>query len=72
MEGSPASNNYQPGFMVDLMAKDLGLALDVAATAGIDNRMGKLAQALYAEHQAADNGARDFSSVLEHYRDTKS
>jgi 3-hydroxyisobutyrate dehydrogenase len=71
MEGSPASNGYQPGFMVDLMAKDLGLALDVAATAGIDNRMGKLAQALYAEHQAADNGARDFSSVLERYRDQK-
>ena len=26
MEGVPSSNNYQPGFMVDLMVKDLGLA----------------------------------------------
>lgn len=68
MEGSPASKGYQPGFMVDLMAKDLGLALDVAEKAGVDNRMGKLAQSLYAEHQAEGNGARDFSSVLERYR----
>jgi 3-hydroxyisobutyrate dehydrogenase len=68
MEGSPASNDYRPGFMVDLMAKDLGLALDVAAAAGVDNRMGQLAQALYAEHQEAGNGPRDFSSVLERYR----
>ena len=68
MEGSPASKAYQPGFMVDLMAKDLGLAMDVAKTADVDNRMGQLAQALYSEHQAAGNGSRDFSSVLERYR----
>ncbi|MFT4767577.1 MAG: 3-hydroxyisobutyrate dehydrogenase [Glaciecola sp.] len=68
MEGSSASNDYQPGFMVDLMAKDLGLAMDVAKTAGIDNRMGQLAQTLYSEHQSAGNGSRDFSSVLERYR----
>lgn len=68
MEGSPASNNYQPGFMVDLMAKDLGLAMDVAEKAGVDNAMGKLAHELYAEHQASGNGTRDFSSVLERYR----
>ena len=68
MEGSPASNNYQPGFMVDLMAKDLGLAMEVAEAAGVDNRMGQLAQSLYGEHQDAGNGTRDFSSVLERYR----
>jgi 3-hydroxyisobutyrate dehydrogenase len=68
MESSPASKGYQPGFMVDLMAKDLGLAMDVAKTAEVDNRMGQLAQTLYSEHQAAGNGSRDFSSVLERYR----
>ena len=67
-EDSAASKGYRPGFMVDLMAKDLGLAHDVAEAAGIDNRMGKLAEALFAEHQSAGNGARDFSSVLERYR----
>jgi 3-hydroxyisobutyrate dehydrogenase len=65
METAPASNDYKPGFMVDLMAKDLGLALEIAEQAGVDNHMGKLAQALYSQHQEAGNGQRDFSSILE-------
>jgi 3-hydroxyisobutyrate dehydrogenase len=68
MEGSPASNDYRPGFMVDLMAKDLGLAMDVASSVGVDNAMGKLAQQLFERHQEQGNGARDFSSVQETYR----
>ena len=67
-ENSPASRGYQPGFMVDLMAKDLGLAEEVAAAAGVDNRMGHLAMELFRQHQADGNGGRDFSSVLERYR----
>lgn len=65
MENAPASNDYKPGFMVDLMAKDLGLALEIAEQSGVDNQMGQLAQALYAQHQEAGNGQRDFSSILE-------
>ena len=67
-EGSAASNNYQPGFMVDLMAKDLGLAMEVAEVAGVENRMGALARELFDAHRDAGNGGRDFSSVLERYR----
>lgn len=33
MPAAPASNGYQPGFMVDLMVKDLGLASEVAEQA---------------------------------------
>ena len=29
MDTAPASNDYKPGFMVDLMVKDLGLAMEV-------------------------------------------
>jgi 3-hydroxyisobutyrate dehydrogenase len=65
---SAASNGYRPGFMVDLMAKDLGLAMEVADAAGVDNRMGALARELFEAHRAAGNGSRDFSSVLERYR----
>ena len=65
MENAPASNDYQPGFMVDLMVKDLGLALAIAENSGVDNRMGKLAGELYQSHQQDGNGQRDFSSVLE-------
>lgn len=65
MDKAPASNDYQPGFMVDLMVKDLGLALEIAGQCDFDNPMGQLARQLYAEHQAAGNGARDFSSILQ-------
>ncbi|PLW70188.1 3-hydroxyisobutyrate dehydrogenase [Pseudohalioglobus lutimaris] len=65
MENAPASNGYKPGFMVDLMAKDLGLALEIAQQSGVDNQMGQLAQSLYAKHQQDGNGQRDFSSILE-------
>jgi 3-hydroxyisobutyrate dehydrogenase len=69
MAGAPASNDYKPGFMVDLMVKDLGLAMEIAESSGINNQMGKLAQALYQQHQQAGNGTRDFSSVLEQLQD---
>jgi len=65
METAPASNDYKPGFMVDLMVKDLGLAMEIARNSEFDNPMGQLAQDLYQEHQQAGNGQRDFSSILE-------
>ena len=69
METAPASNDYQPGFMVDLMLKDLGLALEIAEQSDVDNPMGRLARELYSQHQAAGNGARDFSSILQKLQD---
>jgi 3-hydroxyisobutyrate dehydrogenase len=65
MDTAPASKDYQPGFMVDLMVKDLGLAMAMAAAVGFDNPMGQLARDLYQEHQKDGNGRRDFSSILE-------
>jgi 3-hydroxyisobutyrate dehydrogenase len=65
MEGVPSSNSYQPGFMVDLMVKDLGLACEVAESCGLNNQMGKQAMAAYSDHQGEGNGPRDFSSILE-------
>lgn len=67
MDAAPASNDYKPGFMVDLMVKDLGLAMDIAESGGVANRMGQLAQALYGEHQAEGNGAMDFSSIMQRF-----
>lgn len=65
MESAPASNSYQPGFMVDLMVKDLGLATDCAVASGSSTPLGSLARSLYAAHAANGNGGRDFSSILE-------
>ena len=64
MPNAPASNDYKPGFMVDLMVKDLGLAMEIAQQCGVDNAMGRLARELYGQHQEDGSGQRDFSSVL--------
>ncbi|MGB1140525.1 MAG: 3-hydroxyisobutyrate dehydrogenase [Halioglobus sp.] len=69
MDGSPASNDYQPGFMVDLMVKDLGLAMEIAEQSGVDNAMGQLARKLYEAHQQSGNGQRDFSGILTSLQD---
>lgn len=68
MPNVPASNDYKPGFMVDLMVKDLGLASEVAGSAGVENRLGQLALELYKAHQSEGNGSRDFSSIVEKIR----
>ncbi len=64
MANAPASNDYKPGFMVDLMVKDLGLALEIAEQSQFENPMGQLARELYGQHQQAGNGQLDFSSIL--------
>lgn len=64
MEGVPSSNDYQGGFMVDLMAKDLGLAMDTAIASQSSTPMGALARNLYAMHAANGQGGKDFSSIF--------
>jgi 3-hydroxyisobutyrate dehydrogenase len=64
MPNVPSSNGYQGGFMVDLMAKDLGLALEAAMQSQSSTPMGALARSLYVAHQRAGNGKLDFSSIF--------
>jgi len=71
MESAPSSNDYQPGFMVDLMAKDLGLAMDTSVTSQSSTPMGALAQDLYTMHAAAGNGTKDFSSIFNLFNQKK-
>lgn len=60
----PSSNDYQGGFMVDLMAKDLGLAAECAQLSQSATPMGSLARNLYVTHQRQGNGKLDFSSIF--------
>lgn len=69
MEGVPSSNNYQGGFMVDLMAKDLGLAFDSAVKSRCSIPMGSMARNLFAMHAANGNGSLDFSSIQKMFAD---
>ena len=64
MDGVPASRGYEGGFLVDLMRKDLGLALATAQQTGSPIPMGSLAQNLYQTHrQTHAAGGLDFSSI---------
>ncbi|MFT5032799.1 MAG: 3-hydroxyisobutyrate dehydrogenase [Bacteroidia bacterium] len=63
-ENSSASKGYEPGFMVNLMIKDLGLAMENSLQSGSTVPMGSLARSLYAAHGLAGNGQKDFSSIL--------
>lgn len=67
METVPSSNGYQGGFMVDLMAKDLGLALEAATQSQSSTPMGALARNLYVTHQRSGHGKLDFSSIFKSF-----
>jgi 3-hydroxyisobutyrate dehydrogenase len=71
METAPSSNDYKGGFMVDLMAKDLGLAMDTAVTSQTSTPMGSLARSLYVMHAASGSGTKDFSSIFNLFNQQK-
>lgn len=70
MENTPASNQYQGGFMVDLMSKDLGLALDNAVANKAAIPLGSLTRNLFQLHGQQGYGKLDFSSIQNFYRDS--
>jgi len=70
MDNVPAANEYDGGFMVDLMAKDLGLALEAALSTQSATPMGSLARSLYKTHSIAGNGKLDFSSIYKMFGDS--
>ena len=64
MDTAPAANNYAGGFLVDLMRKDLGLAMQTAQATASSVPMGSLANNLYQVHRDNnDAGQLDFSSI---------
>jgi 3-hydroxyisobutyrate dehydrogenase len=68
MEGTAASRDYQGGFLTDLMAKDLGLAWELALGSKASVPMGSQARNLFVLHSAQGSGRLDFSSIQTLYR----
>ena len=60
---SPASNGWRPGFMTDLMAKDLDLALACAARAGVPLASTATVRQVLTAASAAGFGREDFSAL---------
>ncbi|PUA19963.1 3-hydroxyisobutyrate dehydrogenase [Glaciimonas sp. PCH181] len=64
MENAPASKEYSGGFGVDLMLKDLGLAMENSLSTGSSTPLGSLARNLYDIHSKTGAGGLDFSSIF--------
>jgi 3-hydroxyisobutyrate dehydrogenase len=66
---SPASNGWKPGFMTDLMAKDLDLALGYAARTGVPVAATAATRQVLTAASAAGFGREDFSALGKIVRD---
>jgi 3-hydroxyisobutyrate dehydrogenase len=60
---SASTNDYAPGFMTDLMAKDLGLAVNAARELRVPVVVAPAAQQALRLASSHGYGRRDFTSV---------
>jgi 3-hydroxyisobutyrate dehydrogenase len=65
--GSPANNEFKPGFATALMNKDLGLAMDAIGDTGARAPLGTHAAQLYKAF-AEQHAGLDFSAIIETLR----
>ncbi len=59
------NGSFQPGFMTDLLYKDLGLALDLAAENHVPVAMTAQAQQLYEMTRASGHRRDDYTSLMQ-------
>jgi len=59
-------NQHEPGFMLDLMYKDIGLALALADDVGIPVPVAGLARQVYQSGRTGGLGRKDFSVIWKH------
>ena len=64
----PASNGYAPMFRLDLLHKDLRLALELAAADGVEAPVTREAMRAYGAALAAGLGELDYSAVIKAVR----
>lgn len=64
VEKAPSNNDYKPGFMANMMLKDLRLGQHAAETANANIPLGTEAAALYAMYVNQGFGEKDFSGII--------
>ncbi|MFK7943942.1 MAG: 3-hydroxyisobutyrate dehydrogenase [Paracoccaceae bacterium] len=62
---APSNRDYQPGFAVALMLKDLRIAMEAAQGAGAATPLGAHATQIYGMMGLAGQAEKDFSGVIE-------
>lgn len=65
LENVPANRNYQPGFSVAMMLKDLGLSQQVAKDSQTHLPMAELATSLYQYFSDSKHNNLDFSAIIQ-------
>ena len=60
VEGSPASRNYEGGFQVGLIRKDLGLGLEIGKEVGANLEFAKMSEDNFQDLEDAGHGKYDF------------
>lgn len=63
--------DLEPGFMIDLAHKDLGLAVDLAEDLRAPLATGRLARDVYNEVREGGRGRQDWTAVYDYLRTTK-
>jgi 3-hydroxyisobutyrate dehydrogenase-like beta-hydroxyacid dehydrogenase len=58
------NGSFQPGFMTDLLHKDLGLALDLASENVTPLAMTAIARQMFEQTRAAGYGREDYTALL--------
>jgi 3-hydroxyisobutyrate dehydrogenase len=61
--------DFEPGFMAELMYKDLGLAMTLAKEQGVPQPVGGLSYQTFAYINALGLGKKDFSIIIKMYED---
>jgi len=65
---SPANRDYQAGFTVAMMLKDMKLSQEAAKAAGAHTPMGAEAEKLYDRYAASGEASKDFSGIINFVR----
>ena len=61
--------DFEPGFTVDLMYKDLGLAMNLAKEQGVPLLLGTMAHQMYLLMTSSGLGKKDFSIITKMFED---
>lgn len=67
LENVPSSNNYEGGFALDLMLKDMNLAVQASLESESATPLGALSRSIYAQYSNMGNGHKDFSSIYDYF-----
>ncbi len=65
---APSNRDYEPGFAVDMMLKDLRLADGAADSVQANTRFGAMARDVYETLSAEGLGGKDFSVIMRHLK----